>query len=368
MVALTYDRPDPGVLIRYNEAKVARGIAECLLAGNMPLGKDDLSPQQRMAYLRNRCSLNANIQLPCLHAILGFHPLDGRLRSGEFAELAYRYMDLIGFGRQPFLLYSHWDTYHPHLHLVTTNIEPDGNQIYTHRLALRSSIPAAQKIESEFGLVRARSVKVARNSKGTGIVAYSTGKRPASNYMAEAISFLRRNYRFSCLTGWNALLGLYGIRAYQALGDPSKLRYYLTDHNGRPISRGLSERKIFSDPRMALGADLPGYSSGVSPLRVRTVLAQTCSSGDPGPERLSRALSAQGAEAVSVWSAVGDREIVVIDHIWRQAVPASMLGLEAKQADLLERAIRKGGRSAEKGQLQEGNSVLNHRKIQRLYI
>jgi hypothetical protein len=44
-------------------------------------------------------------------------------------EIAGKYMDRIGFGEQPFLVYLHKDAHHPHLHLITTNVQANGKRI-----------------------------------------------------------------------------------------------------------------------------------------------------------------------------------------------------------------------------------------------
>ena len=38
-------------------------------------------------------------------------------------------MQGIGFGNQPYLVYQHHDAGHPHIHMVTANIQADGQRI-----------------------------------------------------------------------------------------------------------------------------------------------------------------------------------------------------------------------------------------------
>jgi hypothetical protein len=44
------------------------------------------------------------------------------LSKEKITEIAVEYMDKIGFGEQPYLVYQHFDSGHTHLHIVTTNI------------------------------------------------------------------------------------------------------------------------------------------------------------------------------------------------------------------------------------------------------
>jgi len=39
--------------------------------------------------------------------------------------IATGFMERIGFAEQPWLTYRHVDAAHPHMHIVTTNIQPD---------------------------------------------------------------------------------------------------------------------------------------------------------------------------------------------------------------------------------------------------
>jgi hypothetical protein len=65
-------------------------------------------------------------------------------------------MEKIGFGDQPYLVYQHHDSGHPHIHVVTTNIERSGNRIKLHNIGRDKSEPARKAIEKEFGLVIAQ--------------------------------------------------------------------------------------------------------------------------------------------------------------------------------------------------------------------
>ncbi len=74
-------------------------------------------------------------------------------------DIASQYMQKIGFGKQPYLVYRHNDAGHPHIHIVSTNIQKDGSRISLHNLGRNQSETARKEIEKEFGLVKAENRK-----------------------------------------------------------------------------------------------------------------------------------------------------------------------------------------------------------------
>ncbi|GGE24191.1 relaxase/mobilization nuclease domain-containing protein [Sphingobacterium cellulitidis] len=332
MVALTYDVASVSRIIAYHEKKVASGIAECLMAGNMPLSSKDLSIQQKTSYMVNRCTLNANIKLPCLHSILGFHPLDGRLSNSQFRLIAECYMELIGFGLQPFLVYRHSDTYHPHMHIVSTNIRSDGSQIYTHRLGQRLSIPAAKKLEADFDLVPAQENLLGENERPTPIRELIQAAQPLNKSLRDILLYLQRTYSFSDLQEWNALLKPFNILALRPkahTNDQKKgLIYYLTDKSYRTVSKGIPQANLSPDlGQFPLSFFHVAQREKTSITRLRTVIQQKkMSSSNQGWD--AKQLLFQGIELIQLpGKGKASSETVVIDHMLYCAIHERKLGL-----------------------------------------
>jgi hypothetical protein len=66
-------------------------------------------------------------------------------------KIADKFMKDVKFGDQPYLVYRHHDSGHPHIHIVSTNIQANGKRIndsWNARL-LRNS---AEEVEREYGL------------------------------------------------------------------------------------------------------------------------------------------------------------------------------------------------------------------------
>jgi hypothetical protein len=124
----------------YNENKVKEGAATLLAAGNYPLDMGELTEHYRLKMLEKLAALNTNTTVNSVHISLNFDPSE-QLPADKLKEITKVYMDNLGFGQQPYLVYEHRDAGHPHLHIVTTNIEMDASAITLHHLPTGSRSP-----------------------------------------------------------------------------------------------------------------------------------------------------------------------------------------------------------------------------------
>ena len=145
--------------LNYNEKKVQKGQAECIHAGNYILNPEQMKFHQKMERLQDLISLNERTKKTnTLHISLNFDPSEKHSKE-LLASIAQTYMDKIGFGNQPYLVYQHNDAGHPHIHIVTVTIQPDGKRIDTYNIGRNQSEKARKEIEQDFKLVKAQSKK-----------------------------------------------------------------------------------------------------------------------------------------------------------------------------------------------------------------
>jgi hypothetical protein len=119
--------------INYNEGKVEQGKAIFMTAENYLKDSASLTALDKFFTLKHRTQLNERVKTNCLHISLNFETNE-KIPAEKTQEIAKDYMQRIGFSAQPYLVYKHEDAAHPHLHIVTTNIEADGNRISLHNL------------------------------------------------------------------------------------------------------------------------------------------------------------------------------------------------------------------------------------------
>src|SRR4051812_21818415 len=137
--------------LNYNEQKVQQGKAEILAAIGFIKDADKMNFYDKINQFERHISLNERATTNTLHVSLNFDPSE-KLSNEKMTEIAETYMQKIGFANQPFLVYRHHDAGHPHIHIVSTNIERDGNRISMHNLGRNQSEKARKEIEVDFGL------------------------------------------------------------------------------------------------------------------------------------------------------------------------------------------------------------------------
>src|SRR2546423_11997245 len=105
--------------LNYNERKVQELKAECILTVNYAKDPEYLNFYQKLHRLEHQAALNERVKANSVHITLNFDAAD-KLDKEGLGKIATRYMDEIGFGSQPYLVYQHFDAGHKHIHIVTT--------------------------------------------------------------------------------------------------------------------------------------------------------------------------------------------------------------------------------------------------------
>lgn len=228
-------------LLNYNERKVDSGLAELLMASRFGSELDDLGFNQKLNRFEHLTDLNSRVKTNALHIMLNFASEE---KPGDelLQQLAAAYMERIGFGEQPYLVYRHLDAAHSHLHIVTTNIQPDGKRIAVHNLGRTLSEQARKELEMEFGLVKAdgRQLKNILGIKAAEPEVAQYGKTPTKRAIANVVTAVTQTYRFTSLAELNAVLQQFNVLADRGpqgseMFERQGLVYSLLDKNGQRI-------------------------------------------------------------------------------------------------------------------------------------
>ncbi|BFM44021.1 conjugal transfer protein MobB [Flavobacterium sp. CFS9] len=243
-------------ILNYNENKVEIGKAECISAVNYPLELEKLSFTSKLNRFLKLAELNTNAKRNTVHISLNFDPSENHSKE-KLAEIADTYMEKLGFGRQPYLVYQHFDAGHPHCHIVTNNIQRDGKRIDLHLLGVRKSEPARKEIEEMFGLVKAEGRKQKEhfsfNPIDVGRIQYGKAEsKKAINSVLDKVLF---DYKYSSLPELNAVLNLYNVHADRGSEESrvfknNGLLYKILDQNSKPIGVPIKASEFYSRPTL----------------------------------------------------------------------------------------------------------------------
>ncbi|TPG31106.1 relaxase/mobilization nuclease domain-containing protein [Flavobacterium pectinovorum] len=243
-------------IFNYNENKVKEGVAECIGAGNYPADVDKLNDFAKINRFTKRLELNENTKRNSVHISLNFDPSENHSKE-KLMDIVNTYMDKIGFGKQPYLVYQHHDAGHPHVHVVSVNIERYGKRIDMHHLGIRKSEPARKEIEETFGLVKAegRRIKEQFNLQPISIGKANYGKIESKKALTNILNHVINQYKYSSLPELNAVLKQYNVLAERG-GEKSRvflangLVYRILDEKGNPIGVPIKASDFYFKPTL----------------------------------------------------------------------------------------------------------------------
>jgi len=240
--------------LNYNEKKVQNNEAECLHAQNFLKDANDMNFYEKLRTFEKLTSLNERTKTNTLHVSLNFDPSE-KLDNEKMIQIANSYMEQIGFKDQPYLVYRHYDAGHPHIHIISTNIQRDGSRISMHNLGRNQSEAARKKIEIEFDLVKAESKKLFDSLKPKPINAQkiNPGKRETKAAISNILGIVLPQYKYSSLEELNAVLRLYNVEADRC-GEDSQtykhngLVYRVLDEDGNKIGTPIKASRFYIRP------------------------------------------------------------------------------------------------------------------------
>ncbi len=243
--------------LNYNEQKVKEGAAECILAHNFLKAAGNLNFHEKLQRFEQLITLNERAKTNTIHISLNFD-VSENLPTEKLTEIATVYMQKIGFGSQPFLAYKHLDAGHPHIHIVSTNIQADGKRISVHNIGRNQSTVARKEIETAFGLVKAEEHKQQNKQLVVPLNAQKVtyGKSQTKRGITNVLDAVLNQYKYASLPELNAILKLYNIVADRGqeggfIFNKNGLVYRVVDEQGNKVGVPIKASDIYSKPTLA---------------------------------------------------------------------------------------------------------------------
>ena len=181
---------------------------------------------------------------PVIHISLNPHP-DDKLTDTDLEQLARTYMERLGYGEQPYLVFKHEDTGRDHLHIVSIRVGADGKRLnndYIHRRSLR----IITALEKEFGL---RAWKESKQPQGEAVKQVNVESGNVKHQVANVLRGLHGKYRYQTLGEYRALLSLYHVTVEEVRGEVKGkeyrgLIYAATDDKGHTCTTPIKASRF----------------------------------------------------------------------------------------------------------------------------
>jgi hypothetical protein len=242
--------------LAYNEKKVKEGKAECLLAENFIKDRDELSEKDKLYRLEQLISLNARTRYNILHFPINF-AVGEKISNATMAILAKRFMEGMGLGEQPYVVYRHYDTPHPHMHVVVARIDTAGRRIPIGPDEVRASNHLTSQLVKEFSLMPYRAARPDEEEKFkvTSARRVNYGEVPLKHAISDVLNTVIDHYKYTSLPELNAILRLYNVRADRGSKSSNIYRnrglvYQALDENGQPRGRSIKASDFFLKPTL----------------------------------------------------------------------------------------------------------------------
>lgn len=243
--------------LNYNEQKLKEGKAECIYAHLFSREAAGLNFYEKLGRFQSLISLNKRASTNCIHISLNFAP--GEIIDREkLTAIATGYMEKIGFGNQPYLIYRHLDAGHPHIHIVSTNIQKDGKRISLHNIGRNQSTAARKELEAVFGLKRAKNEGLAEIAAIWPLNAQKLayGRSEIRRGITNVLGSVLPQYKYASLPELNAILRLYNLIADRGreggiIHQKGGLVYRVLDEKGNKIGVPIKASAIPGKPTLA---------------------------------------------------------------------------------------------------------------------
>ncbi|MNS34476.1 Relaxase/Mobilization nuclease domain protein [compost metagenome] len=239
--------------ILYNQQKVDKENGAVLLLNKIP---DTIDGRYSTQYF-NKCfepylSANLKTEKTVRHISLNPDPSD-KVSDEQFAEMAQEYMERMGYGNQPYIVFKHTDIDRTHIHIVSTCVGIDGKKIpddYDHP----RSMAICRDLEQKYKLHKATEIEQKQNDKIFKPVNYQSGD--IKSQIASVVRHLPKYYSFSTMGSYNALLSLFNITAEEVKGERdgqavNGLLYVALDENGNKASNPFKASLFGKDAGVA---------------------------------------------------------------------------------------------------------------------
>ena len=131
MIAKISATENLGGALGYNFKKVEKGEASILLAAELYQDREGRYTMAEVfadmqALIPEKCRTKKMV----FHCSLNPHP-DEKLSDETLTQIAKEYMEELGYGKQPYIVFKHNDIAREHIHIVSLRVDGEGKKSTT---------------------------------------------------------------------------------------------------------------------------------------------------------------------------------------------------------------------------------------------
>ena len=207
MIAKISATENLGGTLGYNFKKVEKGEASVLLAAELYQNKEGRYTLEEVfadmqALIPEKCRTKKTV----FHCSLNPHP-DEKLSDETLTQIAKEYMEALGYGKRPYIVFKHNDIAREHIHIVSLRIDGEGKKI-NDKFEKRRSKKITDTLERKYGLIQSSKVtdKAMNETPKIDIIRGNIKEQVAS-----VLRMVLKHYRFCSLGELNAILSKYNL-------------------------------------------------------------------------------------------------------------------------------------------------------------
>ena len=207
MIAKISATENLGGALGYNFKKVEKGEASVLLAAELYQSNDgNYTMEDVLADMQALIPKKCRTKKTVFHCSLNPHP-DEKLSDETLMQITKEYMEALGYGKQPYIVFKHNDIAREHIHIVSLRVDSEGKKI-NDKFEKRRSKQITDTLERKYNLIP--------SSKVSGKVETETPKVDIDRgnikeQTASVIRMVLKYYRFCSLGELNAILSKYNL-------------------------------------------------------------------------------------------------------------------------------------------------------------
>ena len=324
--------------LAYNSEKINKEEGRLLGANKIILPADGQIDIGRIAEnFREFMPMMGRTKKPVLHISLNPHP-DDKLTDQDFEILAREYLEKLGFGEQPYIIYKHMDIDRHHIHIVTVNVNEQGKRLNQDFLFRRSK-KITTEMEEKYNLHKAQREKITPDMPIKKVDPSGDIKRQVAN----TVKMVGMRYKFQTLGEYNAVLSLYNVRCEQTDGrvngrEYHGLVYFATDDEGKVIANPFKASRLgkFAS-RTAIDSRFEKAKDKIDIATTKRKVAD-CLAQSTGKDDFTSKLKNRGLDVVFRYTDEGRiYGVTFIDHNTMTVLNGSRLGKQFSANALNER-------------------------------